>query len=74
MLFLKIWDAREIDLELVEEGFISPLVNLRWIDQEGEHVAKCSLEDMGCKPRRTYRRATLSHSSTMNFFQRLRGW
>ena len=39
MLFLKIWDAREMDLELTEDGFISPLVNLSWIDPEGEHVA-----------------------------------
>ena len=40
MLFLKMWDAREMDLELTEEGFISPLINLRWIDPEGEHVAE----------------------------------
>ena len=40
MLFLKMWDAREMDLELTEEGFISPLIDLRWIDPEGEHVAE----------------------------------
>jgi len=40
MLFLKIWDAREIDLELIEDDFTSPLVNLRWINTEGEHVAE----------------------------------
>jgi len=40
MLFLKIWDAREMDLELTEEGFVSPLVKLRWINPEGEQMAK----------------------------------
>jgi len=40
MLFLKIWDAREKDLELTEENFISPLVNLRWADSEGVHIAE----------------------------------
>lgn len=40
ILFLKIWDARELDLELTEEGFISPLINLRWMDPEGEHMSE----------------------------------
>ena len=40
MLFLKVWDAREMDLELTEEGFTSPLINVRWINSEGEHLAE----------------------------------
>ncbi|MGB2038173.1 MAG: N-6 DNA methylase [Candidatus Poseidoniaceae archaeon] len=39
MLFLKIWDTREQELELTEDGFISPLVDLQWTDSEGTHVA-----------------------------------
>ena len=32
MLFLKIWDDREQELEIVEDDYISPLVNVRWND------------------------------------------
>jgi type I restriction enzyme M protein len=30
LLFLKIWDDREQELELIEAGFQSPLMNVRW--------------------------------------------
>jgi type I restriction enzyme M protein len=30
ILFLKIWDDREKELEIAEDGFISPLVDVRW--------------------------------------------
>lgn len=40
LFFLKIWDDREQEQELVEEGFQSPLVNVRW--QEGEEVRSAS--------------------------------
>jgi type I restriction enzyme M protein len=40
MLFLKVWDARELDLELTEEGFSSPLTNLRWRDADGERLSE----------------------------------
>ena len=33
LLFLKIWDDREKELELMESDFVSPLVNVTW--QEG---------------------------------------
>lgn len=36
LLFLKIWDDREQELELLEDGFVSPLVGVRWIDAAGE--------------------------------------
>lgn len=36
LFFLKIWDDREQEQELVEEGFQSPLVDVRW--QEGGEV------------------------------------
>lgn len=36
LLFLKIWDDREQELELMEEGFVSPLVNVKWTDVAGE--------------------------------------
>lgn len=36
LLFLKIWDDREQELELVEEAFVSPLVNVTWTDVAGE--------------------------------------
>ena len=40
LLFLKIWDDREQELELLEDGFVSPLVGLRWTDTAGEtHAA-----------------------------------
>lgn len=32
LLFLKIWDDREKELELMEEGFVSPLVDVEWQD------------------------------------------
>ena len=32
LLFLKIWDDREQETELVEDGFVSPLVKVRWTD------------------------------------------
>ncbi|MEA5615127.1 class I SAM-dependent DNA methyltransferase [Nodularia spumigena] len=32
LLFLKIWDDREQETELVEDGFVSPLVKIRWTD------------------------------------------
>lgn len=32
LLFLKIWDDREQELELVEEGYRSPLVGMTWQD------------------------------------------
>ena len=36
LFFLKIWDDREQEQELVEKGFQSPLQNVRW--QEGDEV------------------------------------
>jgi type I restriction enzyme M protein len=36
LLFLKIWDDREQELELLEDGFISPLLDVRWTDAAGE--------------------------------------
>lgn len=30
LLFLKIWDDRERELELMEDGFVSPLVDVTW--------------------------------------------
>ncbi len=36
LLFLKIWDDRELELELLEDGFSSPLLGLRWTDAAGE--------------------------------------
>ena len=35
LLFLKIWNDREQELELLEEGFASPLVDVAWME-EGE--------------------------------------
>jgi type I restriction enzyme M protein len=32
LLFLKIWDDREQELEVMEDGFQSPLVNVRWLE------------------------------------------
>ena len=39
LFFLKIWDDREQELELIEDGFQSPLVNVRWRDNGEERVA-----------------------------------
>lgn len=36
MLFLKIWDDREQELELIEDDFVSPLVNVSWVGREGQ--------------------------------------
>ncbi len=36
ILFLKIWDDRERELELVEDDFASPLVGVKWTDTTGE--------------------------------------
>lgn len=36
LLFLKIWDDREQELELMEGGFASPLVNVKWTDIAGK--------------------------------------
>ena len=35
LLFLKIWNDREQELELLEDGFVSPLVDVTWVE-EGE--------------------------------------
>ena len=35
LLFLKIWDDREQELELIEPGFQSPLVDVRWHESGG---------------------------------------
>ena len=35
LLFLKIWNDREQELELLEDDFVSPLVNVTWME-EGE--------------------------------------
>ncbi len=40
LFFLKIWDDREQELELIEDGFQSPLVNVRWRDNGNERVAE----------------------------------
>ena len=40
MLFLKIWDDREQELELMEPGYVSPLVRVRWMDGEEVRTAK----------------------------------
>ena len=32
LLFLKIWDDREQELELIEDDFVSPLVNVTWME------------------------------------------
>jgi type I restriction enzyme M protein len=39
LLFLKIWDDRELELELLEDGFTSPLLDVRWTDAAGEEHA-----------------------------------
>ena len=36
LLFLKIWDDREQELELMETGFVSPLVDVKWTDMAGK--------------------------------------
>ena len=33
LLFLKIWNDREQELELLEEGFASPLVDVTWVEE-----------------------------------------
>ena len=33
LLFLKIWDDREQELELMEDDFASPLINVTWVDE-----------------------------------------
>ncbi len=40
MLFLKIWDDREQELELMEDGFVSPLINVTWQDGGETRKAK----------------------------------
>jgi type I restriction enzyme M protein len=36
LLFLKIWDDREHEIELMEDGFSSPLIGVTWTDVAGE--------------------------------------
>jgi len=36
LLFLKIWDDREQEIELMEDGFSSPLMDVTWTDVSGE--------------------------------------
>jgi type I restriction enzyme M protein len=36
ILFLKIWDDREQELELLEDRFASPLVGVKWMDSAGQ--------------------------------------
>lgn len=35
LFFLKIWDDREQELEIIEDGFQSPLLDVSWIDTNG---------------------------------------
>lgn len=42
LLFLKIWDDRERELELIEDDFHSPLVNVKWLEN-GETRAAADL-------------------------------
>ena len=39
LLFLKIWDDREQELELMEDDFASPLVNAKWRENGEEKKA-----------------------------------
>ena len=36
LLFLKIWDDREQEIELMEDGFVSPLLNVTWTEVGGD--------------------------------------
>ena len=40
LLFLKIWDDREQEIELVEDDFVSPLVDVHWIDSNGPPIPR----------------------------------
>src|SRR5690606_5193603 len=40
LLFLKIWDDREQELELIEDDYASPLVNVTWQEGGDTHKAK----------------------------------
>ena len=40
LFFLKIWDDRERELELIEDSFQSPLVNVRWTQNGKERTTK----------------------------------
>ncbi len=40
LLFLKIWDDREQELELIEDDFASPLVDVTWMDGGETYTAK----------------------------------
>ncbi|MEM9406755.1 MAG: N-6 DNA methylase [Acidobacteriota bacterium] len=40
LFFLKIWDDRERELELIEDSFQSPLVNVRWTQNGKERITK----------------------------------
>ena len=40
IFFLKIWDDRERELELVESDFKSPLVNIKWTENGEDHIAE----------------------------------
>ena len=41
ILFLKIWDDREKELEVVDDDFLSPLEDVQWTDNSGElHAAE----------------------------------
>lgn len=39
LMFLKIWDDREKELELIEDDFVSPLVKVRWQENGDTRVA-----------------------------------
>ena len=36
VLFLKIWDDREQELEFLDDDYVSPLVDLKWTDSRGK--------------------------------------
>lgn len=39
LLFLKIWDDREQELELMEDDFVSPLTNVTWLENGEKRTA-----------------------------------
>ena len=43
ILFLKIWDDRESELELLDDAFRSPLMDVSWTDAAGERRASADL-------------------------------
>ena len=74
LLFLKIWNDREQELELLEEDFASPLVDVTWMEEGRPAQQKTCAGVLGPLTGKVPPAIDCSLSSTIRCFLRSRVW